>query len=117
MRTYQTMERAALFPVRPIALAAFAGLLTTAAYADTRGHCAAAWKARHPLRPPPDRTVHGQRHALRKATWFPTEASTMNPVLAEATDFLMGVSADYTMLAKLMEHMADPIPASEDFKL
>jgi hypothetical protein len=29
-------------------LAAFAGLLTTAAYADTMGHCAAAWKLKAP---------------------------------------------------------------------
>ena len=32
---------------------------------------------------------------------------------AEAKEFLIGVSADYTMLARLLEHMADPIPASE----
>jgi hypothetical protein len=32
--------------MRLIALAAFAGLLTTAAHADTMAHCAAAWKAK-----------------------------------------------------------------------
>lgn len=32
---------------------------------------------------------------------------------AEAKAFLMTVSADYRMLAGLMEHMPDPIPASE----
>ena len=52
MRTYQTMERAALFPrgipMRLIAIAAFAGLLATAAHADTMQHCAAAWKAKLP---------------------------------------------------------------------
>ena len=32
--------------MRLIALAAFAGLLTTAAHADTMVHCAAAWKAK-----------------------------------------------------------------------
>jgi hypothetical protein len=34
--------------MRLIALAAFAGLLTTAAHADTMAHCAAAWKAKTP---------------------------------------------------------------------
>ena len=31
--------------------------------------------------------------------------------------FLMGVSVDYIMLARLMDYMADPMPASEDFEL
>jgi hypothetical protein len=34
--------------MRLIALAAFAGLLTTAAHADTMTNCAAAWKAKTP---------------------------------------------------------------------
>jgi hypothetical protein len=34
--------------MRLIALAAFAGLLMTAAHADTMAHCAAAWKAKTP---------------------------------------------------------------------
>ena len=34
--------------MRLIVLAAFAGLLTTAAHADTMVHCAAAWKAMSP---------------------------------------------------------------------
>lgn len=34
--------------MRLIALAAFAGLLATAAHADTMKHCAAAWKAKTP---------------------------------------------------------------------
>jgi hypothetical protein len=34
--------------MRLIALAAFAGLLATAAHADTMTHCAAAWKAKTP---------------------------------------------------------------------
>jgi len=34
--------------MRLITLAAFAGLLTTAAHADTMAHCAAAWKAKTP---------------------------------------------------------------------
>jgi len=37
--------------MRPIALAAFAGLLATAAHADTRENCAAAWQNM----PPADR--------------------------------------------------------------
>ncbi|MBV8799846.1 MAG: DUF3761 domain-containing protein [Alphaproteobacteria bacterium] len=32
--------------MRLIALAAFAGLLATAAHADTMAHCSAAWKAK-----------------------------------------------------------------------
>jgi hypothetical protein len=35
-------------PMRLIALAGFAALLTTAAHADTMAHCAAAWKAKTP---------------------------------------------------------------------
>ena len=34
--------------MRWMALAAFAGLLTTAAHADTTANCAAAWKAKTP---------------------------------------------------------------------
>ena len=34
--------------MRPIALAAFAALLTTAAHADSMTNCAAAWKAKKP---------------------------------------------------------------------
>lgn len=34
--------------MRLIFLAAFAGLLATAAHADTMGHCAAAWKLKTP---------------------------------------------------------------------
>ena len=34
--------------MRLIALAAFAGLLTTAAHADTMDHCAAAWRLKTP---------------------------------------------------------------------
>src|SRR3954452_21350822 len=34
--------------MRLIALAAFPGLFTTAAHADTMAHCAAAWKAKTP---------------------------------------------------------------------
>src|SRR2546430_8726382 len=36
------------YTMRLIALAAFAGLLTTAAHADTMTNCAAAWKAKNP---------------------------------------------------------------------
>lgn len=32
---------------------------------------------------------------------------------AETKAFLMGVASDYIMLAQTIEHMADPIPASE----
>ena len=31
----------------------------------------------------------------------------------ETKTFLMGVASDYMMLARLLDHMADPIPASE----
>lgn len=31
----------------------------------------------------------------------------------EAKEFLIGVSADYDMLARLLQHMADPLPASD----
>lgn len=32
---------------------------------------------------------------------------------AEAKEFMIGVAADYMMLARLLKHMDDPIPASE----
>lgn len=32
---------------------------------------------------------------------------------AQAREFLMSVSADYIMLAKLTEHISDPLPAGD----
>jgi invasion protein IalB len=48
--------------MRLIALAAFAGLHTTAAHADTMAHCAAAWKAKTP-----EATAAGSYKAWDKA--------------------------------------------------
>ncbi len=50
-------------------------------------------------------------HYRNKAEEVRAIAETMND--PERKNFLMGVWSDYIMLAQLMEHMDDPIPASE----
>ena len=50
-------------------------------------------------------------HYRNKAEEVRALAESMNN--AEAKAFMTGVAADYIMLARIIEHIADPIPASE----
>ncbi len=50
-------------------------------------------------------------HYRNKAEEVRALAESMNN--AEAKAFMAGVAADYIMLARIIEHIADPIPASE----
>lgn len=71
--------------MRLIALAAFAALLTTAAHADTMGHCAAAWKAKTPVATAAGSYKAWSKICLAKGYTVPAEAGTMPPVPAGAT--------------------------------
>jgi len=71
--------------MRLIALAAFVGLLTTAAHADTMAHCAAAWKTNTPVATAAGSYQAWSKTCLAKGYTVPTEAGTMNLIPAGAT--------------------------------
>jgi hypothetical protein len=71
--------------MRLIPIAAFAGLLATAAHADTMAHCAAAWKANTPIATAAGSYQAWSKTCLAKGYTVPTEAATMNLMPAGAT--------------------------------
>ena len=71
--------------MRLIALAAFAGLLTTAAHADTMAHCAAAWKAKTPEATAAGSYKAWDKTCLAKSFTVAASASTTAPPPAGAT--------------------------------
>jgi hypothetical protein len=70
--------------MRLIALAAFAGLLTTAAHADTMAHCAAAWKAKTPEATAAGSYKAWDKTCLTKGYTVPASAAAAPPAGATA---------------------------------
>jgi len=58
----------------------------------------------------PDKTERAERYRNKAEEARNIAESTKD---AQAREFLMSVSADYIMLARLMEHITDPLPAGD----